>query len=192
MSSKIVVIGKGEFGNSLVQGLEMSAIVSGSKNNATVVSVEQVSATDFFSMTLDEMGQLLANASYIMFCGRKLSENVKDMAPALRQARNFSTDLADNGPLLEFIDWSNPDPRAESFDGAVALSSATKDMSFSDHVVWKVTGVSSLDIALSEVSFHLSLLLPKLYCSASNSQIYYFLYQGKACGDCLLIVPEGS
>ena len=103
-------------------------------------------------MNVDEKGQLLANASYVMYCGTKLSEHVKDMAAALREARNLSTVTADNGPSLDFIDWSNPDPRAESFDGAVALSSAANvDMDLPDHIVWKVTGVSSLDIALSEV-----------------------------------------
>jgi len=115
------------------------------------VDVNQVSATNFFGLNVGEQGQLLANASYVMYCGTKLSEHVTDMAAALREARNLST-ANENWPLLEFIDWSNPDPRAESFDGAVALSSAANvDMSLPDHIVWKVTGVSSLDIALSEV-----------------------------------------
>ncbi len=147
-SPKLVVIGKGEFGNSLVQCLELSSIMDVSIS----VDVKQVSAINFFGMGVNEKGQLLANASYVMYCGSKLSEHVSDMAAALREARNLSTATADNGPLLEFIDWSNPDPRAESFDGAVALSSATNvNMSLPDHIIWKVTGVSSLNIALSEV-----------------------------------------
>ena len=156
MSAKILVIGKGEFGNSLAQGLELSSIPF---SEFASVSVEQVSATEFFKMTIDEMSAKLVNASYVMYCGSELSEHAQDMASALLEARKLSTMSADNGPLLEFIDWSNPDPRAESFDGAVVLSSALNEK-FSDHqIVWKVTGVSSMDIALSEVSVHFLFLM---------------------------------
>ena len=163
MSAKIVVIGQGEFGNSLSQGLEMASIAS---TNATV-SVEKVSATDFFSMSADEMSQVLKNASYIMYCGRKLSENAGLLAVALQGAREISSVLSDKGPLLELIDWSNPDPHAESFDGAVALAAAVS--SVPDQIVWKVTGVSSLDVAVHDVSNAFV-----TWCKFSNMHVRFF------------------
>jgi NADH/NAD ratio-sensing transcriptional regulator Rex len=68
--SKIVVIGKGEFGHSLVQGLK-SAVITTSNTTATV---EHVSATEFFSIGPNQAGQMLANASFVMHAGKKLSE----------------------------------------------------------------------------------------------------------------------
>ena len=141
--TKIVVIGKGEFGNSLTQGLETATIPF---TNATVF-VEQVSVASFFSMSVEEMSEVLTNASYVMYCGRKLSENADLLASALQGARNISIG---KGPLLELIDWSNPDPQTESYDGAVAVAAAVSTTP--DQVVWKVTGLSSYDVSGHTVS----------------------------------------
>lgn len=83
------------------------------------------------------------------------------MAAALESARSLSTVHGDKGPLLEFFDWTNPDPQAEAYDGAVALSDALALIP--ELIVWKVTGVSSLEIALHEVRNRLRSKLSSLH-----------------------------
>ena len=140
MAVKIVVIGKGEFGNSLAQGLELATFP---KDN-TDVTVEQVSATKFFANDVDSTSKILANAAYVMYCGKMLSEHAEAMASALENARHLSSIPVNGTPLLEFMDWSNPDPTKESYDGAVSLSLIRPNTV--PQVVWKITGVSSLDV----------------------------------------------
>lgn len=143
MANKVVIIGKGEFGNSLAQGMETAIIAKADMS----VTIEQVSATTFFAMDTDSMAQIFANAAYIMYCGKNLSEHAHVMGSVLRDARSLSSLPEPEGkaPLLEFMDWSNPDPTNESYDGAVALSAASACDPL--QVIWKVTGVSSLDAA---------------------------------------------
>ena len=66
MANKIVIIGRGEFGNSLAQGMETAIIAK----TDTSVTVEQISATKFFAMDTDSMAQIFANAAYIIYCGK--------------------------------------------------------------------------------------------------------------------------
>ena len=49
MANKVVIIGKGEFGNSLAQGMETAIIAKADMS----VTIEQVSATTFFAMDTD-------------------------------------------------------------------------------------------------------------------------------------------
>jgi hypothetical protein len=154
--TKIVVIGKGEFGNSLAQGLETATVPT---SNDTL-SVEQISATKFFSMAAEDMSQILANVSYVMYCGRELSENAPLMAAALQGARSISSSSG-KAPLLHFIDWSNPDPQSESYDGTVTVASALE--STPDQIVWKVTGLSSYDVSGHTVSISHGLIFRHLH-----------------------------
>lgn len=168
--TKIVVIGKGEFGNSLTQGLETATIPT---SNATL-SVEHISATKFFSLSTEDMSQVLTNASFVMYCGRKLSENAALMAAALQGARNISSSSG-KAPLLQFIDWSNPDPQTESYDGAVAVAAAVA--STPDQIVWKVTGLSSYDVSghtvsISHQSIHIRVQLDYTFSFPNPNTIY--------------------
>lgn len=106
MANKVVIIGKGEFGNSLAQGMETAIIAKADMS----VTIEQVSATTFFAMDTDSMAQIFANAAYIMYCGKNLSEHAHVMGSVLRDARSLSSLPEPEGkaPLLEFMDWSNP------------------------------------------------------------------------------------
>jgi hypothetical protein len=167
MSSKIVVIGKGEFGNALVQGLQQAVIAS---SHATV-TVDQVSATKFFSISTNGAGQMLANASFIMYCGQKLSENAVFVATALERARKLSiASWSTSLPLLEFVDWTNPDPQRDSIDGAVILADTL--LHLPEQVVWKVTGVGSLDIPLSEVSQVISNIHKHIFLISKKTHLF--------------------
>jgi hypothetical protein len=137
MSSRIVIIGKGEFANALAQSLAGATTAVSNK----VLTLEQVSSTKFCSsMSPDARAQLLADAAYVMYCGRHLSEHAVAIADSLVRAKALSQGRS----LLEFMDWSNPDPTKESYDGLCMLS---EKLEGSGLTVWKVTGLSALDVA---------------------------------------------
>jgi hypothetical protein len=87
-------------------------------------------------MSPTDAGQMLANASFIMYCGQKLSEKVVFVATALERARKLSmASWSTSLPLLEFVDWTNPDPQHDSIDGAVILADTL--LHLPEQVVWK-------------------------------------------------------
>jgi len=146
-SIKVVVIGKGRFGNAVAQGLRESAI---KHDNGTLTSVEKVthlSARTFTSLTVDRMADKLAGAAYIAYCGTKLQNYAEKIASAMK----YSTDAA----LPEFIDFSNPCPVNETDDvaGTIRMWNALQGPEGSirnSWKVWKITEVGSLDVADAE------------------------------------------
>ena len=76
MFTKIVVIRKWEFGNSLVQGIEMGTADDDWYIKPPQIQVYQISVTMLFAMDGDSMGDALVNAAYITYWGEKLSESV--------------------------------------------------------------------------------------------------------------------
>ena len=153
-ANKIVVLGKGEFGNALAQGLTQSSVpaAAGSLEN---VSVIHLSAKEFMQMTIESMADVMKNAKFIMYCGMSLTEHADKIAKALIEARQRSNMTLQNkdSPFLEFMDWTNTDPAYDNnkngtgdLEGSIALSMATSNYSLSQRI-WKVTGVSYLDVA---------------------------------------------
>ena len=152
VSSKVIVIGKGRFGNATAQGLREGFIEKedGMRMKCDVI---QVSATRFTSLSISEMADELEDTAFVAYCGTRLSEYSGRMAAAIQLATKKST-----GPPLEFIDFSNPDPINEKADvsGAVdlwvALSTQGRDEEVTKHPmssikVWKVTEVGSVDVS---------------------------------------------
>ena len=135
VSSKVIVIGKGRFGNATAQGLREGFIEKedGMRMKCDVI---QVSATRFTSLSISEMADELEDTAFVAYCGTRLSEYSGRMAAAIQLATKQST-----GPPLEFIDFSNPDPINEKADvsGAVdlwvALSTQGRDNEVTKHPV---------------------------------------------------------
>lgn len=77
------------------------------------VNVVHVSARAFIlNQTVNEMADVIANSCYIMYCGSRLTQHSRKIADVMIKARTIST----KEPLVDFIDWSNPDP---GVDGSV-------------------------------------------------------------------------
>ena len=152
-SSKVVVIGKGRFGNATAQGFR-EGFVENEEGFRTKCDVVQVSATKFTSLSIDEMAAELQDTVFVAYCGTMLSDYSGRMALAIKEA-----DMKSSGPTIEFIDFSNPDPTLEKADvsGAVDLwialnggkgkdEEVTKNQG-SVFKVWKITEVGSVDVS---------------------------------------------
>ena len=152
-NSKVIVIGKGRFGNATAQGLREGFIVreDGMRLKCDVI---QASATKFTSLPVSEMADELEDSVFVVYCGTRLSDYASRMALAIKQATKQST-----GPPLEFIDFSNPDPILEKDDvsGTIDLWVALNDKGEDDEEdtskelspvkVWKITEVGSVDVS---------------------------------------------
>ena len=147
----------------MAQSTQIAAILIGSNTSSslktllTKVNVVHVSARAFLlNQTVDEMADAIANSRYIMYCGSRLTQHSQRIAGAMIKARPLST----SEPLVDFIDWSNPDPGVDHNDdlkGSVSLThfleEADDDSGTESQLwkVWKATGVSNLDVAGREV-----------------------------------------
>ena len=151
-NSKVIVIGKGRFGNATAQGLREGFIVreDGMRLKCDVI---QASATKFTSLSVSEMADELEDSVFVVYCGTRLSDYAGRMALAIQQAAKQSS-----GPPLEFIDFSNPDPILEKDDVSgtidlwVALNNQGEDeedtsKELSPIKVWKITEVGSVDVS---------------------------------------------
>jgi hypothetical protein len=144
-SNKIIVIGKGRFGNAIVQGLR-GGFVENEDGTRALYKVVQVSGTSFTSLSVSEMADELRNAAFVVYCGKKLSEHAGKLSSAIQLATTLSS-----GPTLEFVDFSNPDPALEKSDVTgtidlwVALNAQASKTGSSLFKVWKITEVGSLD-----------------------------------------------
>lgn len=150
-SNKVVVIGKGRFGNATAQGLR-EGFIEGCDGKRMQCEVVQVSATTFTNLSVSEMADELQDTAFVAYCGTKLTECAVTLALAIQEATKRSS------TALEFIDFSNPDPALEMGDvsGAldlwVALNTQGKDEEVSKKEgsaikVWKITEVGSFDIS---------------------------------------------
>jgi len=176
-TKKIVVIGKGRFGNACAQGLRDSYIEVGKGEGLLRCSVHHTSATKFMGLQLTDMIDVLFDAEFVVYCGTHLPNYAHKLAKAMKEARKGSAES------MEFIDFSNPDPVFERDDvsGTIdiysALMSLTDDgdrrpttvVSMAKELdeeeewdtqieideqkpwkVWKITEVASLDVAGTE------------------------------------------
>ena len=188
----MLIIGTGEFGTAMAQSTRLATISrsaaggsfsSNVKTTASNVDVVSVSARAFLlnqKMDDDEMAALIANSRYIMYCGSRLTQHSQGIAEAMIKAKTLST----KEPLVDFIDWSNPDPGVDANDdlqGAVMLAhflsrdadndSGTEAQTWK---VWKATGVSNLDIAGHMVRFGrlrsslLRQIVPFIFCTSKS------------------------
>lgn len=151
LSSKVVVIGNGRFGNATAQGLRESFFetLDGNRRRYNVV---QVSARNFPLLSVSDMANELQDAAFVAYCGKNLSKYAVKIASAIRLATKLSS-----GPALEFIDFSNPDPMNEEQDvsGAIDLwvdLSKAQDEQVTEKdgsplKVWKITEVGSVDVS---------------------------------------------
>jgi len=119
--SKVVVIGKGRFGNAIAQGLRDGGFVEHDDGTRVLCEVVQVSASKFPRLDVLQMAHELQDAAFVAYCGTKLPEYTTTLALALQLASkklSLSKDTA-----IEFLDFSNPDPVLENADvsGAIDL-----------------------------------------------------------------------
>jgi hypothetical protein len=144
-STKIIVIGKGRFGNAIAQGLR-GGFVENEDGTRAWCEVVQVSATSFTLLSVSEMADELIGMTFAVYCGTKLSEYAGKLSSAIQVATSLSS-----GTTLEFVDFSNPDPALEKPDvtGAIdlwaALNTQASKTGPSLIKVWKITEVGSLD-----------------------------------------------
>jgi len=193
---KILIIGTGEFGNALAQSTQFASIAdkknaaSSPPANITNATVVHVSAKDLFlnqteddmvdllNQTEDEMVDLFTNCCCIMYCGKRLTQHSQTITSAMIKARSLST----SAPLVNFIDWSNPDPGVddnEDLKGAVTLACCLEEayadyshLTKSQHwKVWKATGVSNLDVAGHMGQVTVTIYGGSLCSSLSGSEI---------------------
>lgn len=143
----VLIIGFGGFGHALAQGIKM-----------TYTNVLHVSARSFLAKSVDEIAVDFSTVQCIMYCGKCLTQHSKKLASAMIiSSRIRSSSLF---APSEFIDFSNPDPssdRTEDVKGAAALAaelalanetnSSTSSPAPCCNIIWKVTGVSNLDVA---------------------------------------------
>ena len=188
--AKVLIIGTGEFGTALAQSTRLATISSAAggsfssnvNKTASNVDVVSVSARAFLlnqKMDDDEMAALIANSRYIMYCGSRLTQHSQGIAEAMIKAKTLST----KEPLVDFIDWSNPDPGVDANDdlqGAVMLARFLRDADNDSGTeaqtwkVWKATGVSNLDIAGHMVRFGrlrsslLRQIVPFIFCTSKS------------------------
>jgi hypothetical protein len=115
---KVIIIGTGEFGTAVAQSTQIGTIPFSNKLSSSAmhldnVNVVHVSARAFIlNQTVNEMADVIANSCYIMYCGSRLTQHSRKIADVMIKARTIST----KEPLVDFIDWSNPDP---GVDGSV-------------------------------------------------------------------------
>lgn len=153
--NKVIVIGKGRFGSATAQGLRGSHIKTNS-GDLVPVEVVHVSARKFTAMP-GEMARQLTGAAFIAYCGTRLQNYADALSAGMKLARGDSTSVNtsvhDDMPSLEFLDFSNPDPIGEKDDltGAIQLHRALGGgKGKGEWKVWKITEVSSLDMANAE------------------------------------------
>jgi len=147
VSVKVVVIGKGRFGNAVAQGLRESVIKLDDGTLAPVNTVAHFSARTFTSLTTARMADKLQGAAYIAYCGTQLQNYAEKIAAAMK----YSPDTG----RAEFIDFSNPCPVNETDDvgGSIYMWNALRGPKSSvgnNWKVWKITEVGSLDMADAE------------------------------------------
>lgn len=158
VKNKVVVIGKGRFGNATAQGLR-DGFIEGCDGRRMKCDVIQVSAKTFTDLSVAEMANEFQEAAFVAYCGTSLPEYASKLALAMQLAMKRSS------TALEFIDFSNPDPADEMDDvsGAIDLWVALNTLGKDEEVtqketssikVWKVTEVGSFD--MSGVSCHSS------------------------------------
>lgn len=111
-SRKVLVIGRGSFGNALCQGLRHGGRVEHSDGTHVSCTVVQVSASNFARLPQAQMVHEFQDTSYVLYCGTKLYLYATNMAAALQLASRKSG----GGSSIEFIDFSNPDPTYEGAD----------------------------------------------------------------------------
>lgn len=151
--NKVVVVGRGRFGNATAQGLR-EGFVEGDDGKRAKCDVVQLSATKFTSLSVSDMADELQDIAFVAYCGTQLPEHARRIAAAIHLATSRSSN-----PALEFIDFSNPDPGSEKKDVSGALDlwvalntdggkdeEATKT-SGSVIKVWKITEVGSVDVS---------------------------------------------
>ena len=152
VSNKVVVIGKGRFGNAIAQGFREGFIIN-EDGDRVKCDVVQHSATKFTSLDVEDMAAQLCDVAFVAYCGTMLHQYAQKMAKAVRHATKTAS-----GPPLEFIDFSNPDPGHEKDDVSgtvdlwVALNSQGRDEEGTKSVgslikVWKITDVGSVDVS---------------------------------------------
>jgi len=126
----------------------------------TTPVVIQLSAREYLvngSKSDDDLAHEFSNARYIMYCGVELATHSNKIASAIMKAWASSSsgihDIA-NHPLLEFIDWSNPDPSLnDDYKGASKMAKLLEEANANSKTgsfarkVWKVTNASHLDVA---------------------------------------------
>lgn len=145
---KVVVIGKGRFGNAAAQGLRESFVVT-EDGDRLPCEVIQVSAKTLMSLPMEDMAHDLQGAAFIIYCGTKLQVHAHKLACAMKEASKVTS-----GHLPEFIDFSNPDPIHEKEDvsGTIELWMALnahqdEEASGAKWKIWKITEVGSVDVA---------------------------------------------
>ena len=171
--TKVLIIGTGQFGTALAQSTSLAVFLGRKKSfsPSTLVTanveVVHVSATSLLlDQSVDEIADVFANTRYVMYCGSRLSKHSPKFAAAMIKAKFLSSSEL----LIDFIDWSNPDPAIdhnEDIKGAVTLTHFL-DLADSDSgtesqrwKVWKATGVSSLDVAGHQVNVVLLIIETK-------------------------------
>lgn len=148
-SNKVIVIGKGRFGNATAQGLR-EGFIEGVDGKRMKCDVVQVSATRFTSLSVSEMADELTGQPicrikvwiwvllqllhfsieyYYNYCISQRSDTaivaycgtrLSEYAVRIALAIQEATKQS-SGPALEFIDFSNPDPIHEKADVSGAL-----------------------------------------------------------------------
>jgi hypothetical protein len=118
---KVIVVGKGRFGNAIAQGLREGGFVEHEDGTRVMCEVVQVSASEFVRLAVSQMAHELQDAVAVAYCGTKLSEYATTLASALQLASKKSS-LPEHA-AIEFLDFSNPDPVLEKADvsGAIDL-----------------------------------------------------------------------
>lgn len=121
LRNKIIVIGKGRFGNAIAQGLREGGFVEHDYGTRVLCEVVQVSASEFTRLAASQMAHELQGATFVAYCGTKLPKYATTLASALQLASKKSS-LPEH-TAIEFIDFSNPDPMLEKADvsGAIDL-----------------------------------------------------------------------
>jgi hypothetical protein len=97
-SNKIIIIGKGRFGNAIAQGFREGFIESEDGTRASC-KVVQVSATSFTLLLVSEMAYKLQDTEFVIYCGTKLSEYARKMSLAIQLAITLSSDLPLSSPI---------------------------------------------------------------------------------------------
>lgn len=118
---KVIVIGKGRFGNAIAQGLREGGFVEHQDGTRVLCEVVQVSACKFTRLPVSQMAHELQDAAFVAYCGTKLPEYATTLASALQLASSQSS--FSEHSVIEFLDFSNPDPILEDADvsGAIDL-----------------------------------------------------------------------
>lgn len=161
---KVIVIGTGRFGNAVVQGIEESCIHLGNTNRPELIATEvvHVSATQFMNLNVREMTVQLQDTKFIVYTGIHLPKYATKLANSMQRAKSNiakKASIRNNDCVLEFLDFSNPDPILEKDDvsGSIDLWNALHDngtKSPGGWKVWKITECGSLDVAGTDEAHH--------------------------------------